>query len=371
MRLTLLPLSRPFLRRSPSAARAIVPPRRRARAALLVGLATFIAAQLGMGVAVETVKPEWRDPEYGHRIHQLRELPANHPDRPLVVAVGSSRTLMGLDPLAMGFADELGSPLVYNFGQTGAGPLQILLTAFRILDDGVKPAALLIELFPAALVGDGSAEDLLQTWQTRFNRGDVARLASYTRNPQSLSRMWLSQRIAPWHSLRFPLLNHWKADWLPTSHRLDFQWAGLDSRGWLRYPAESVPAADRARRLAEAGASYREQLANYRIGATSDRALRDIASRCRRDGIRAAFYLMPEGPAFASWYPPGVFEAFQAYAERLSSETGVPLFDASKGFSEEEFADSHHLLPGGAARFSRKLADECLRGWNAFPSGRN
>jgi hypothetical protein len=318
-----------------------------------------------MSLAVETVKPEWRDPEFGHRIHQLRELQANHPGRPLVVAVGSSRTLMGLDPLAMGFADEPGSPLVYNFGQTGAGPLQILLTAFRILDDGVKPQAVLIELFPAALVGDGSAEDLLQTWQSRFNRGDVERLTPYAKNPRSLSRMWLSQRIAPWHSLRFPLMNHWKADWLPARQRLDFQWTGLDARGWLPYPAASVPHEERARRVAEAGESYRKQLAHYRIGAASDRALRDIAARCRRDGIRVAFYTMPEGPAFASWYPPGVREAFQAYAGRLSRDTGAPLFDASAGFSEEEFADSHHLLPGGAAGFSRKLADECLREWLA------
>lgn len=80
----------------------------------------ILAAQIGLGLAVETVKPEWRDPEYGHRIKQLRQLHAEHPDRPLVVAVGSSRTLMGLSPLDTGFAEEPGSPLVYNFGQTGA-----------------------------------------------------------------------------------------------------------------------------------------------------------------------------------------------------------------------------------------------------------
>ena len=44
-------------------------------------------------------------------------------------------------------------------------------------------------------------------------------------------------------------------------------------------------------------------------------------------------------------------------------ESGVPLFDASKGFAEVEFADGHHLLRSGAARFSRRLADEHLRAW--------
>jgi hypothetical protein len=218
-----------------------------------------------------------------------------------------------------------------------------------------------MELFPAALVGDGPAEDLMHAWRSRFNHGDLARLAPYARNPAALEGTWFQERIAPWHTLRFPLMNHWKPDWLPGTKRLDFEWTGLDERGWLRYPTDTIPEAERRTRIAEAGQSYRNQLAHFRIGATSDRALRDIAARCRRDGIRLAFYLMPEGPAFASWYPPGVRDAFYAYAERLSKETGAALFDSSAGFAEGEFADSHHLLPGGARRFSRKLAEEHLR----------
>ena len=44
-------------------------------------------------------------------------------------------------------------------------------------------------------------------------------------------------------------------------------------------------------------------------------------------------------------------------------ESGNRMFDASDGFAEEEFADGHHLLRSGAARFSRRLADEHLREW--------
>jgi hypothetical protein len=335
--------------------------RRSARSAVLLGLAAILAAQAGLSLAVETVKPEWRDPEYGHRIKQLEQLHRTHPDRPLVVAVGSSRTLMGFDPAAMGFPNAPGSPLVYNFGQTGAGPLQILLTACRILDDGVKPACVLIELFPAALVGDGPAEGMMETWGPRWNAGDLRRLAPYAGEPFALARCWASQRIAPWHSLRLPLMNHWQPNWVPTRNRLDFQWKNLDAFGWLAYPAAAIPDAERARLTAAAGQSYRKQLAHYSIGAMSDRALRDIVARCRREGVAVAFYIMPEGPAFVSWYSPGAKEVFRNYAARLARETGAPVYDSSDGFGEADFADSHHLLPAGAVRFSKRLADEHLR----------
>jgi hypothetical protein len=337
--------------------------RESARTALFAGFLLVVAAQLGMGVAVETVKPEWRDPEYGHRLKQLQALKQSHPDRPLVVAVGSSRTLMGLSPLDMGFPDEPGSPLVYNFGQTGAGPLQLLLTVLRLLDAGVKPDFLMVELFPAALVGDGPAEDQMKAWAPRLSAGDLRRLGPYCADASVLHREWLSNRAASWFSLRLSLMNHWQPKWLPTAARLDFQWEGMDPRGWLAYPLEAVPDTDRRAAVERAGESYRKQLAGYRIGATSDRAVRDIIARCQNEGIPVAFFTTPEGPAFASWYPPGAVETFRGYAEGLTRECGVPVFDAAGGFAEDEFADSHHLLRHGAVRFSRKLADESVRGW--------
>ena len=61
----LLRKSRPWL---PSARASRRPS---AWAALAVALAAFVLAQVALGVAVETVKPEWRDPEYGHRLKQV------------------------------------------------------------------------------------------------------------------------------------------------------------------------------------------------------------------------------------------------------------------------------------------------------------
>lgn len=322
------------------------------------GLLLVVAAQIGLGVAVEMVRPEWRDPEYGHRLRQLRALRDAHPGRPLVVAVGSSRTQMGVSPAAMGFRDGTDSPVVYNFGQAGAGPMRVHLTVSRLLDAGVRPDYLLVEFFPAALAADGSAEVQLADHTARLGLADLGRLAPYCDDPAALRRAWVANRVAPWHTYRRVLLSHWRPRWLPPNEQLAYQWDGLDPWGWTPYPA-AVSAADRASGLGRTRREYADRLAGFRVGAVSDRLTRDLLTRCRSAGMSVAFYRMPESPAFRSWYGAGVEAAATAYADSL----GVPVFDAAGGFAEDEFADGHHLLPAGAVRFSRRLAVEHLRGW--------
>jgi len=119
-----------------------VPPRSRrcsARAAVGFGIVTLVAMSAALAVAMETVRPEWRDPEYGCRLHQLQTWKTESPGRPLVVAFGSSRTQMGICPAVMGFPDEPGSPVVYNFGYRAAHPFRSWFQLMRLLDDGVRP----------------------------------------------------------------------------------------------------------------------------------------------------------------------------------------------------------------------------------------
>jgi hypothetical protein len=314
-----------------------------------------LAAVLGMAAAVETVAPEWRDPEYGHRLRQVRALRAAHRGRPLVLALGSSRTQMGVSPADMGFADEPGLPLVYSFGRAAAGPLMLHLTYQRLRDDGVKPDFLLVEIFPAVLTTDGPAEAQLRLQVPRLSAADLRRLEPCCDDPAALRRAWAGVRANSWHSLRLTLMSHWLPGWLPWPHREDFQWTRLDRYGWLPYPWEVMPPGEREKGTEKARRDYQAVLANFRVGPSSDRVLRDLLGTCRSDGVPAALYLTPEGPAFAAWYTPAARAAVAAYLVELSREYGVPVFDAAGGFAEDEFADSHHLLRGGAARFSRML----------------
>jgi hypothetical protein len=344
--------------------------RQSAREIVLCGFALIVLAFVWMALSVETVKPEWRDPEYGHRLKQLQNLQSIHPQRPLIVAVGSSRTQMGFSPAALDLPDEPGSPLAYNFAQSGAGPLHILLTVQRLLDDGIRPNDLLVELFPATLAHDGPAEQQFARIVPRLSLADLRRLEPYSRNTSAMGRQWAENRVNSWYSHRISLMSHWQPNWLPWQKRLTFQWQQMDAFGFTPYPYEEMPPGEREKGIEQVRKDYSSGLANLHIGTTSDRAIRDLIALCRSEGIRIAFYLMPESPSFRTWYSPATRATVAAYRDTLTRDLGVPVFDATTDFGETDFADGHHLLRHGAARFTRRLFAECILPWCGLRNGR-
>ena len=81
----------------------IAPPRQpghRACAALLWALAAFAALQVATVAVLEYRFPGLRDEEYGHKLGRLRKRLAEMPGRPLVLFMGTSRTLNGVIPSA-------------------------------------------------------------------------------------------------------------------------------------------------------------------------------------------------------------------------------------------------------------------------------
>src|SRR4051794_38759189 len=116
-----------------------------ARLALASGVLAFVIASVALAAAVEVRHREWRDPELGHRLQLLHERRSEAPGRPLVLVVGSSRVQQGINPSAMGFRDEPGDPLVFNFGYRGASPIIAARNVLRVLDAGVRPDFVLIE----------------------------------------------------------------------------------------------------------------------------------------------------------------------------------------------------------------------------------
>jgi hypothetical protein len=206
-------------------------------------------------------------------------------------------------------------------------------------------------------------EQMVPRWQTRFTLDDIRFLEPYCTNSSLLRQQWASNRIAPWHTYRHFLIGHWQPEWQPAFTRLDDTWEHVDSHGWESFPLEPYADYWRERWIGVYRDIYGRQLQRLRTGGLPDRILRDLVNRCHSEGIAVAFYRLPEGPAFRSWYPPEVRTATDAYLQALSSELGVPLFKVSEEFAEEEFADSHHLLTAGAARFSHLFAEQCLRPW--------
>src|SRR5579864_2127963 len=75
--------------------------RSQARPALLWTLFFFVAGHLAIGLYLHRRHPEFFDPEVTLRMRKLPARLAEAPGRPLALAVGSSRLVLGLRPQAV------------------------------------------------------------------------------------------------------------------------------------------------------------------------------------------------------------------------------------------------------------------------------
>ncbi|MCI0701422.1 MAG: hypothetical protein L0241_10110 [Planctomycetia bacterium] len=321
-------------------------------------------AHLALACVVEAGLPQLREPEYGYRLVRVRQQVRAHPNRPLVIVLGTSRTQNAINPRAMAFPDEPGSPMVFNFGQSGASPLHLRLTFQRLCADEVLPAAVLVELLPATLVVPGPADHLFVSSSARLTADDLPRLAPYCSDPSAVRRAWLIDRLNAFHAQRLVIVSHLAPRWLNWSQRLDHQWSMTDASGFCPYPANDVEI-HRPARQAKVRAEYGRALERLRVSELSMRAYRDLVADCRARGIPVAFFLTPESPTVRSWYEPQSWAVLANFCRMLSEDLGCPVFAAPTDFAEEDFADGHHMLPSAAARFSRQLATRQLIPWLA------
>ena len=325
--------------------------RSRVKHAFTVGITTFVLFQLALNVALDTSRPEWRDPEYGHRLKLVRAVP-----RPLVVVLGSSRPQMGLSPSDLG----IDGFTVFNHSQAGCGPVQEVLTLNRLLADGVTPDFVLVEVLSPVLTGNAPAEKLLKPLTLSY--ADLGRVEPYCDNPVSLREEWAKTRILPVYSHRLGLLNHIDPRAVPWEHRTDFMSRDMDRHGWLPYPFARISDEKRASGTAAARSQYAGYFADFRVADRPRQAYRDLLATCRARKIPVAFFVMPESDTFRGWYPPAARDGVAAYLAELRHD--APVFDARDWLPAETwYADGHHLMRPGAEAFSRRFGAECVGPW--------
>ncbi len=333
----------------------------RARSAILWGLAFFLALQLGLAVAVERRFPELRDPEYGAKLTRLLARRSEEPGRPLLLALGSSRTSNGLSPLAAEGPSAAGggSPLLFNFGLSSSGPVEELFTLRRLLAEGVRPDGVVIEVLPLLL---GSPDRLKNQFRVdRLSWGDLALADDYAARPGRQRRWWAASRLVPWFSNRYAVMSRFAHGWLPMTRRQDFYWAGMDGRGWQALAELPTTGPEYRRRLERVRNEYGPCLDSFRAHDEPDRALRQLLELCRRERIAAVLVLMPESDVFRGWCSPAARVALADYLAGVSRAFDVPVLDAREWVADEgAFLDSHHLLPRGARTFSERFGREVL-----------
>jgi hypothetical protein len=307
-------------------------------------MAGLVVSQLAWAVTLERWRPDLRDPEYGHKLRLLRRQTAADPDRPLLLALGSSRTLNGLRPEVL----PADGPRVFNFGLTRHGPVRQWLAFDRLLRDGVRPRWVTVELFPPAL-GQG-ADELNVAPAGRHTLGDVRFLRANGLRPAAHAADWLEARAVSVYDSRFAVRSWLCPAWVPWAERHDFVWTHTDRGGWLAAP----PAA--GGRGGHEGVAMR----GFAVHPDSDRAVRQTVARCRAEGIGAAVVLMPEAAWFRELYRGDAEDRLRDYAARLGRECGVPVIDARDWCPDDEFRDGGHLAATGAGRFTERFGREVV-----------
>jgi hypothetical protein len=249
--------------------------------------------------------------------------------------------------------------LVYNFSQVGSGPLAELVTLHRLLEAGVRPHSLAIEVLPPMLGRKHDSVGNPKLGVSRLTWSDLCLLRRYVPEPGALARHWVEVQLVPWYSHRFSMMNHYAANALPWRLRLD-HWKALDAWGWSDMGLDSDKPVHDPAALELARRTYEEELKQFDIAPMMDRALRDMLALCRQKGIPTVLYLMPEGRIFQSWYPPATRTRIDTYLTRISREYRVPIVDTRNWIDDDDFLDNHHLNRHGAIHFTKRFGAEVL-----------
>ncbi len=336
------------------------PDRRRSRAAVAWLLLLFALSQLAGAWLLESGAPALRDPEYYRKLDRLLARRAEHPGRPLVVALGSSRVGMGLCPAALENYPAAGEPLLFNFGVIGGGPVLQEITLRRLLRDGARPDAVVAEFWPAYFVEHDGQREEDRIDPNRLGRADLDLISPYARDPSRFPAHWRRARLAPAYDHRFVFINLVLPSWVGWLNRQDFRWTPLDAWGWKPGADGPTTPEHRGPRVALARQHYASDLASRTLDPTAVRAFDDLLGLCRREGIPAAAVWMPESSEFRSWYAPHN----EAWARRafagLRARFGVRLIDARRWSPDADLHDGFHLNPAGAAAFTERLRREAL-----------
>jgi hypothetical protein len=338
--------------------------RSQARPALLWTLIFFFVGHLIAGVYLHRRHPELFDPEVTLRLRKLPALLAQAPDRPLALALGSSRIVLGFRPASVmeqTTANER-QAVLFNFSMLGVGPVGERLVLHRLLQKGIRPKWLFLEVYPPALTQQFPFAEQLRTFRRDLYWSDVPVLSClYQRGWEAIEQI-LAQTLTPMLEYRESVLEHYLPSVVPSMLK-DLSDRGfekglayrLDDFGWVEYPIGADKShAERARRFTK------PLFDNFFIDAVSDRALHDLLAECRTHNIQVVFLLMPEHSLVRGWYA-SMQDRFLPYLRRLSAENRAPIVDARVWRPDEDIPDCNHLSPKGARAFSERFGREVYR----------
>ncbi len=325
--------------------------RRRSKWIVVLAAPLFFAVQAALGLQVEWAKPEQLDAAFGARLQWLRWQRARHADKPLVLMLGGSRTMTGFRPDVL--QDE--PYLAFNFGREGSGPVKNLIHLRRLLDEGIRPDFLLVDITAPAL-----ADDRETPWEDRYldgallNRSERQLVEQYHDRGWRILRQWLAARLMPsWRSNR-PVAACLSLQRL-TGYNCFDDAPGMDPWGYRPVCLEVSPQ-QRERFTDLAMRQYAFLASQERLAAGAQRAVVDLVDLCRQEKIPLTLVVMPEGAQFRGLYRQSFQHACDLFLADLARDKQTHVIDARTWIADDGFYDQHHALPGGAEHFTRRLA---------------
>lgn len=334
----------------------------RSRKTVLFAVLFVTLANALLGVIGE-YSPRLKDPAYGDKWAKLRKQLAERPGERLVLSLGSSRTLLGFhgQHAENEIAARTGERVIaFNFGTPAAGPVTELVYLRRLLDAGVRPDLLLVEVMPG-LCADGPTGpgEMLALTGERLCLSEVSTAEEFGFNPAAVRPAWRESAFLPWSKLRFQLLGRVVPSWMPWNLRFDWSRAA-DPRGWATPPRQEVTAEERAEREGQAKAEYGASLATVSPDGRPVAAIRALLAECRRHHVPTRIVFYPEGSSFRAMYPGGTGERFLAAVQRLADEFAAPLTDARGWLPDGAMYDGHHMFGAGAEAFTARLSADVV-----------
>jgi hypothetical protein len=329
---------------------------RRARREVVAGLLVFLVVQGAVAVLVEVWSPGWRVPLLTSRVEHFRDRLRQRPARTVLI-LGSSRVRFGVrvGPLERQLSEALAAPVaVFNYGVFGAGCLTSHRQWRRLRAAGARPDLVVVEVVPSLFHEGAPALD--DAWRGvpagEMDRDDIAEVLRRDPSRADLHRENLLARAFPLYGHRQAIVSRLAPHLQPPQyHRPPDYFVDL---------CEDVPDEKRPRALRQAFREHGATLAAFRVGAEHVRDAEELLADVRDAGATAVVLVMPEGPAFRSWYRPGAWEEFEAALRGLCSRGGAAFVSARDWLDEEAFSDSHHLRVAGAEHFSRRFGAEVL-----------
>jgi hypothetical protein len=280
---------------------------------------------------------------------------AELPGRPLVLVLGSSRTKLGLRAGRLNHPEDTTAPVVVNAAQLGGGPMQHLAMLRRLLNHGIRPQMIFLEIMPMALSArDGRPMEERVINLSRFSASEVARMWPYCARPFRFCYPWALVRLWPCQHYRSELREALKID-SPSCGLSRY----LTCTPWGWESASPIPPQNVAAETQATIETHRLALAQPRLAPGAVRAFSDVIDLCQRERIAVVLFMPPENSGFRN-YAPDV-AACQVHGLReLAGEFGVPLLDGRTWVDDDGFNDGHHANDRGADQFTACFAREAL-----------